>query len=115
MRKIIYTPDFRERLVQLRDDLDLKYGQETRRKILAEIDQHIKHLKKYPFLGISVREMYGIDCDYYFIHTTKNVIFYEVGDQEIKILNMYNEREDYIIKFLGRRVKLQEKGTVWPE
>ena len=51
MRKIIYTPDFRERLVQLRDDLDLKYGQETRRKILAEIDQHIKHLKKYPFLG----------------------------------------------------------------
>ena len=115
MRKINYTPDYRERLVQLRDDLDMKYGRETRQKILAEIDRSLKHLKQYPFLGISVRAMYGIDCDYYFIHITKNVIFYEVDEQEIKILNMYNEREDYIIKFLGRMARMQEKETEWLE
>ena len=75
MRKINYTPDYRERLVQLRDDLDMKYGRETRQKILAEIDRSLKHLKQYPFLGISVRAMYGIDCDYYFMAMLSDYIF----------------------------------------
>ena len=110
VRKIKYTPEYRERLIQLRDELDIKYGRPVRQKILTEINKHINHLKKYPFLGISVRAMYGIECDYYFIHITPNVIFYDVGDKEIYILNIYNEKEEYIIKFLGNRTILQEKG-----
>ena len=114
MKKIIYATDYKEKLIQLRNTLDMEYGQTTRRKKLTEIDQHIQHLKKYPFLGISVQAMYGIDCDYYYLHIGINVIFYEVGDQEIRILNMYNDWEDYIIKFLGSRTKMQERETGWP-
>ena len=115
MRKIVYAPDYREKLIQLRDSLDTDYGQATRRKILLEIDQHIQHLKQYPFLGISVRAMYGIECDYYYLHVGKNVVFYSVGDLEIAVLNMYNDREEYLIKFLGSRTKLNEEGASWTE
>lgn len=39
------------------------------------------------------------------------MIFYDVEDKQISILNMYNEREDYLIKFLGNMAKMHEEET----
>ena len=111
MRNIVYAPDYKEKLIRLRNNLDAEYGRNVRLKIFSEINQRIQRLKEYPFLGTSVRAIYGIDCDYYFIHISKNVIFYDVEDKQISILNMYNEREDYLIKFLGNMAKMHEEET----
>ena len=66
MKKLIYSPDYRDKIIRLKNDLDLKYGQTVRKKVLSEIDHHIQLLKTHNYLGISLREMYGIDCDYYY-------------------------------------------------
>ena len=111
MKELIYSPDYQEKIIKLRNDLDQKYGQSTRKKVLAEIDHRIQLLKTQNYLGISLREMHGIDCDFYYIHVANNVVFYEVEGKHIRILNMYHEREDYIIKFLGSKAKLNENAS----
>lgn len=112
MKKLIYSPDYKEKLIKLRKNLDMDFGRETRLKVFATINHHIQLLKTQNYLGISVREMYGVDCDAYYIYSAHNYIFYEVTDDSILILDIYHEREDHIIKFLGRNAHrtLQERA-----
>ena len=115
MKKLMYTPDYKEKIIQLRNDLDMQYGKETRKKVLSEIDHRIQQLKTFSYLGVSVREKYSVDCDFYYVYVAHNLVFYQVEEDSVKVLNMYNEREDYIIKFLGSVTKLQEESGQWPE
>ncbi len=111
MKKLVYSPDYKEKLIQMRKDIDLKFGPEVRRKVFSEIDHRLQLLKEQNHLGISLREMYGIDCEFYYIYVAHNLIFYAIGEKEIRIINIYHEREDYIIKFLGNAVKLHETAN----
>ncbi len=115
MKQLVYSPDYQEKIIRLRNDLDLKYGRTIREKVLTEINHRIQLLRTHNYLGISLRDMYGIDCDFYFIYVAKNIIFYEVDEKRIMIINMYHEKEDYIIKFLGSRNRLQENSIQWPD
>ena len=63
MKKLVYSPDYRNKIIQLKNDLDQKYGQTVRKKVLSEINHHIHLLKAHNYLGISLREMYGIDSN----------------------------------------------------
>ncbi len=114
MKKLLYSPDYREKIIRLRNDLDMKYGRPVREKVFDEINHRLQLLKTQNYLGISLRDMYGVDCDFYLIHISKNVVFYEVGEKEIRILNLYHEREDYIIRFLGSTA-LQESSVQWSD
>ncbi len=110
MKKLIYSQDYREKIIQLKNDLDLKYGPAIRKKVLSQINHHIQLLRTHNYLGLSLREMYGIDCDFYYLHVSKNFVFYEIEEISINILNIYHEREDYIIKFLGSISQFHENS-----
>ena len=45
MKKLIYSPDYPDKIIRLKNDLDLKYGQAVRKKVLSELDHHIQLLK----------------------------------------------------------------------
>lgn len=115
MKRLLYSPDYREKILQLRKDLDLRFDQKTRKKVLSEIDHRLHLLQTQNYLGISLREMFGINCDYYYIYIAHNYIFYEVENDAIYIINMYNEREDFLVKFLGSSVKLHESSSFDPD
>lgn len=83
MKKLIYTSEYREKIINLRNDLDLKYGKEVRQKVFSEIDHRIQQLKAHHYLGISVREKYGVNCDYYYIYVAHNLVFYQVDESSI--------------------------------
>jgi hypothetical protein len=51
MKKLIYSPDYRDKIIRLKNDLDLKYGQAVRKKVLSELDHHIQLLKTHNYLG----------------------------------------------------------------
>ena len=75
MKKLIYSPNYKEKLIQMRKDIDLKFGPEVRRKVFSEIDHRLQLLKEQNHLGISLREMYGIDCEFYYFYVAHNLIF----------------------------------------
>jgi len=39
MKKLVYSPDYRDKIIRLKNDLDLKYGQAVRKKVLSEINR----------------------------------------------------------------------------
>ena len=64
MKKLVYSPDYREKIIRLRKDLDMKYGRTVREKVFDEISHRLQLLKTQNYLSISLRDMYGIDCDF---------------------------------------------------
>ena len=101
MKEIVYSPAYREKIRELRIYLDFQFGEEVRKKVFSNIDQKINTLQSFENLGASVRDLFGIDVDYRAIHVEKNYVFYVTDNERIYILNMFNEREDYMRKMFG--------------
>ncbi|MCR5662156.1 MAG: type II toxin-antitoxin system RelE/ParE family toxin [bacterium] len=108
MRKLKYSPVYKEKLNNLRIYLDAQFGVKVRKKVLAELDKRVKMLKNYAGMGISVHDVYGIDCDYFCIYAAKNYVFYRVSEDYIYIVNFYNEREDFMQKMFGKKSERED-------
>ena len=115
MKKIVYSPDYKEKLIDLRRNLDFQFGEDVRKRVMKALDARIKMLRTYENMGISIRTNYGVDCDYLCLYAEKNYIFYTVDEDCIYIVNMYNEREDFMQKMFGIRTTSQETEDYWGE
>lgn len=98
MKHIIYSPEYRNKILDLREYLILEFGENTARKVIKEITDKIHLLEGNIKLGISLKELYGIETNYRYIFVAHNYIFYRIDEQNIYIVNIYNEREDFIRK-----------------
>ncbi|MBQ7416730.1 MAG: type II toxin-antitoxin system RelE/ParE family toxin [Acidaminococcaceae bacterium] len=101
MKKLAYSPHCKEKIVKLRKYLDFHFGTQVRRKVFKEIDERIHLLQRFESMGISIREVYDIDCDYFCVYVAKNYVFYRVDSDTVYIVNIYNEREDFMQKMFG--------------
>lgn len=115
MKKIVYSPDYKEKLEVIRDWLDLRFGKGTRTKHMAEIKKRLTSLKEFPAQGMSVRAMFEVDSDYEFIFVSHNYIFYYQDSDIIHIVNIYDEREDFMYKLFGIRTTPEETSQYWRE
>ena len=115
MKSIEYSPDYKEKITEIRKYLDFQFGNRTREKIMRELDAKIHLLQMHENMGISVRDNYGVDCDYLCIYAVRKYIFYRVDDDRIYIVNIYNEREDFMQKMFGIRTTSQETEDYWDE
>ena len=115
MKKIVYSPDYLEKLVIIRDWLDLRFGKSTRIKYMAAIKKRLASLKEFPHQGISVRAMFGVDSDYEFIYVSHNYIFYSQDETVIRIVNIYDDREDFMYRLFGIRTISEETDQYWRE
>ena len=108
MKRLVYSPVYRKKIRRLRQYLDFQFGEAVRQKALQKIDERLHMLLTFDALGISVRENFGIDCDYFCIYVAQNYIFYRVDDTRIYIVNIYNEREDFMLKMFGIRTVFED-------
>ena len=108
MKELHYSQDSKEKLKELRKHLDFQFGNEVRKRVLKELDKRIKMLRSHEDMGISVRENYGVDCDYLCIYAAKNYVFYTVLGNSIHIVNMYHEKEDFMREMFGIRTTMQK-------
>lgn len=115
MKTLLYSPDFKERKQALCKYLDFQFGKDVRKRVMAEIHKQILALRERERLGLSVRDNFGINCDYYYIVISKNILFYRFDSRYIYIVNIYNERKDYIYKMFGSFSQLHEEAFYQPE
>lgn len=113
MKKIVYSPDYKEKLVVIRDWLDLRFGKNTRTKHMVQIKERLSSLKEFPEQGMSVRAMFGVDSDYEFIYVSHNYIFYYQDEDIIHIVNIYDDREDFMYKLFGIRTTSEDSDEYW--
>ena len=72
-----------------------------------------KNLQQYENRGPSVESVIGIPCDYRMLFVKHNYTFYRVEDDAIRIIDIYNEKEDFMWKLFGIRTTEQETDDYW--
>lgn len=105
--KIKYSPSAKERLVQLKKTKH----QETVNKIVITIKSPIFNPERCP----KVENMLGIANPYYFIHVEHNYVFYRIANNIIYITDIYNEKEDFMWKMFGIKLRSDESIEYWGE
>lgn len=115
MKKILYSPNAIEKLQEIKQDIRIRYGKQKANKVIKNILKTINGLRIYENKGPSVADLTGVVCDYRLIFTEHNYIFYKIDKSEILIVDIYNEREDFMWKLFRIKTRTQETEDYWNE
>ena len=115
MKKIKYTPDAADKLRAINRAILLQYDSEKAKEIVGRITGAINGLLDNEFKGPSVEEIFGIPSDYRYLYVSRNYVFYSIETECIKIVNIYNEKEDFMWLLFGIDTTPQETLDYWGE
>ncbi|WP_084534162.1 type II toxin-antitoxin system RelE/ParE family toxin [Hespellia stercorisuis] len=94
-------------LLQIKKDLGIK--------ITSNITKKIRRLRENPRKCPSIEAILDISSPYHFLHVEHHCIFYRIDDDKIYISDIYNEREDFMWKMFGIRLRSEERVEFWGE
>ena len=114
MKKVIYSDGVVTKLQALKDELNIKYGNKNSIDILRKITDRLDDLGRFNS-GESTKARFGIDSDYSVIYGYHNFFFYLEQEDRIVVLEMFNEREDFIYVLFGIPMRSQESIDYWGE
>ncbi len=114
-RKIVYSEIALSKRKAIKKDIKERYGKERADKFSEHISGKLTELKKFPELGISLREKYKFDCDYYMLFVEHNYFIYRILDDLILILEIFNEKEDFMYQLFGVVTTSQDTLNYWGE
>lgn len=115
MNKVEYSQIVRRKLKALRVRLTSEFGSEVSRKSLKQITDAARSLESFAERGVSVAAMYDIDCDYRYLYVGHNYLFYRIETDKIIIVEMFDDREDFMYKLFGISTTSQESLDYWDE
>ena len=115
MRKLEYSQIVRRKLKELKAELVDKYGNEFASKSIKEMTTALRRLEQFADSGVRIAEMYDVDTDYYYVFVRHNYFIYRIEPQKIIVAQMFNEREDFMMKLFGMSGRTQESIDYWGE
>lgn len=115
MKQIKYTPDAADKLRLLKQNIATRFGKEIAVSIIKTITEAIQNLAQNEKSGPSVEDMFDIHSEYRYIFVAKNYVFYRIEDSCIRVINIYNEREDFMWQLFGIDTTQQETIDYWKE
>lgn len=115
MKKIIYSPDAIEKILEIERRVRREFGNITAQKVKRTITEKIRSLSQMESQGVSMFDLYGVTPDYRRLYVAHNYIFYLVEEKTIKIVNLYNEKEDYMYKLFGISSIDEEAENYWDD
>jgi plasmid stabilization system protein ParE len=95
--------------------LTKEFGPEVSRKSIKQITDAVRGLENFEEQGISIEAMYGIEYDYRYIYVGRNYLFYRIEKDKIIIVEMFDDREDFMYKLFGITTTTQESIDYWDE
>lgn len=100
--KIRYTPEALRDLQHISASIMEKFDNETvEKRVLQNITKTIRGLEVFPYKGVEVQPMMGVLTDYRYIFNEKNYVFYRIGEEEVSIIRILNEKQDYMRVLFG--------------
>ncbi|MCH5261161.1 MAG: type II toxin-antitoxin system RelE/ParE family toxin [Lachnospiraceae bacterium] len=114
-RKIAYSEIALSKRKAIKKDIKEKYGKGRADKFSKHISKSIAELKKFPELGVSLKEKYDLNCDYYMLFIERNYFIYRIFEDMILILEIFNEKEDIMYQLFGIVTTSQDTLDYWGE
>lgn len=115
LRKIAYSAIALSKRKAIKRDIKTVYGQTVADRVSKNISDTLAELKKFPNMGIPMREQYDLDCDYHMLFVEHNYFIYRILEDTIMILEVFNEKEDFMYQLFGIVTTTQETIDYWGE
>lgn len=116
MVKLEYSQIVRRKLKKLRAELTKSYGEDKSKMIMSKIVKGVRRLETFPQSGVRVSSKYDVICDYSYIFVEHNYFFYRMRDKNtLLILEMFNEKEDFMRQLFGIVTTSKETIDYWGE
>lgn len=115
MKKLVFSPAYRDKIHTIRLHITSEYGQDVCKKVMKKIKSDLSILKSYEEAGVSVKDRFGLDTEYRYLYTCHCYIFYLVDSDAVRIIQIYHEREDFMWKLFGVRTSSEESEKFWED
>ena len=115
MRKIEYSPLVKNKMKNLKNWLIEHFDEETAAKVLTGIVSDSNLLKDNPKIGTDISLMYSLDTEYWYLFTNQHYLIYRIEPKKVIVVQMFNEREDFMMKLFGVSGRTQESIDYWGE
>ena len=95
--RVRYSPKSLKDLQRIKVSVIEKFDSvQLAEKIVQEIMTAIKGLEIFPYKGVELRSITNIDTDYRYIFGQKNYVIYRIANEEVLIIRILNEKQDYM-------------------
>ena len=115
MKELKYSPDAVEKLHTIKKEIAERYGENVACRVLKRMTQSFRYLQYFEKKGQSVEKIFGIISEYRFLYAEHNYAFYRITEDSILIVDIYNEREDFMWKLFGIKTTSAETEEYWGE
>ncbi len=100
--ELLYTPKAREDLSHIRENVIETWGNvDLAENVLRKITKRVRSLTTFPYMGAEISAITGIKTDYRYLFCEKNYIFYRIETEQVRVIRILNERQDYIKILFG--------------
>lgn len=115
MRKVIYSDAVKSKLKSLKNRLIVIQGVKKGTKTISSIVSILDNLGEFADTGIPIREKYDVDCppNWYLLYCNRNYFVYSKSDKQISVLEMYDNRQDFINELFGIEMRSFESICFW--
>jgi plasmid stabilization system protein ParE len=113
MKKLEYSPLVRNKLKSLKKWLIEHFDEETSKDILTGIISDADLLSDNPKLGTNISELYDVETDYWYLFTHQHYLVYRIEPKKIIVVQMFNEKEDFMMILFGISGRTQESIDYW--
>lgn len=115
MKKLEYSKIASKKLKGLRGELTEKFGDAFSADLIRETLKSIRQLEQYPDSGVQIAKLYDIDTDYWYLFVNHNYFIYRVEKDKVIVLQIFNEKEDFMQSLFGITGRTQESIDYWGE
>ena len=115
MRKIVYSPIVKQKIKKLKVWLTEHFDQGVAEKVIVGILEDAELLSRQPEIGTNIADAYKIDTQYWYLFSRQHYLVYRIEARKIVIVQMFNEREDFMMKLFGISGRTQESIDYWGE
>ncbi len=115
MKQLDLSPEAINDLQSTKSYILTEYGEDFAKKIVGNIMDSIGNLLVFPDAGVSISSRYGIACDYLYIVSNRNYVFYRKEGESIRVIRVLNEKHDFMYTLFGIKTTSQETEDYWEE
>lgn len=115
MKKLEYSQIARKKLKELKEDLTHKFGESFAQKSMKRMATAVRRLEQFSDSGVQIAEMYDVDTDYWYVFVNHNYLVYRVEGDQVIVVQIFNEKEDFMQKLFGISGRTQESVDFWGE
>ncbi|MBQ6293361.1 MAG: type II toxin-antitoxin system RelE/ParE family toxin [Lachnospiraceae bacterium] len=113
MKKLEFSPLVRNKLRRLKLHLLSEYGDTTAIKILRGIIEDAEKLMMFDEIGTDISKLYDLDTEYWYLFTHQHYLIFRREKKKVIIVQIFHEREDFMMKLFGISGRTQESIDYW--